>query len=91
MQTIDQLGRLRAEIATLQAEAKALEEQLKADGEGIIEGAMFRGTVAVFERESVDWKTVAKKLGPSRQLVRAHTSHSTTVRLTVAARKKEAA
>ena len=49
------------------------------------------GTVSEVETDRVDWKAVAQKMNPSRQLVRANTKRNTSVRLTVAARRKDVA
>ena len=89
--TIDTIGNLRAQIADLQAEVKAHEAALKAEGAGYYEGDLFAGTVSEVDGTRVDWKAVAAKLEPSHQLVSAHTKATHTVRLTVSARKKAAA
>ncbi len=90
--TIDRLGALRAQISELQAQAKTLENNIKAAGvDTIIEGDLFRGAVSYVDTARVDWKSVAAKLEPSHQLVTAHTKHSRTVRLTVSARQRNAA
>ena len=89
--TIDTLGHIRAQIADLQAEAKRLEADIKAEGAGTYEGELFRVTVSEVDSQRVDWKAVAAKLEPSRQLVTAHTKDVHSVRLTVSARKKAAA
>lgn len=88
---IDQLGALRAQIADLQASAKALENEIKAAGPGTYEGDFYRTTVAEVVSERTDWKAVAAKLDPSYQLVSAHTKEVHTVRLTVSARRRAAA
>jgi len=89
--TIDRLGYIRAQIADLQEQAKALEAELKNTGPGSYEGNLFRATVSDVERKLTDWKAIAAKFEPSRQLIQAHTklSHSITVRVT--ARKRAAA
>ena len=73
---IDELGRVNAETAELGAKAKAIKAMLQTRiGEGEAEeGADYRAAHAVSNRTTVDWKTVAAKLKPSRQLVQAHTS-----------------
>ena len=89
--TIDAIGCLRARIADLQAQIKPLEQELKKCGEGYYEGELFGGTVSEVETDRVDWKAVAQKMNPSRQLVRANTKRNTSVRLTVVARRKDVA
>jgi hypothetical protein len=79
----DLLGMLKAQIAELETAAKVEHARLVALGVGAHEGAIFRATVSVADRETVDWKAVAAKLEPSRQLVVAHTATKevTTVRV----------
>jgi hypothetical protein len=77
----DQLAEIRAEVKRLQALEKDLAEALKAGADPI--GLNFRATVISSDRDSVDWKAVAAKLRPSRQLVTAHTRHSTVVSVRV--------
>ena len=80
---IDALGEVKAQIANLEAQEKALRDQIAARGEGAYEGELFRASVSITERESIDWKAIAAKLEPSRQLITAHTSAKevTTVRV----------
>jgi hypothetical protein len=89
--TIDAIGNLRARIADLQAQIKPLEVSLKEEGEGYYEGELFAGTVSEVLTDRVDWKAVALKLNPSRQLIAGNTKTGTSVRLTVSARSKAAA
>jgi len=72
---VDRLGDVKARIADLTAEAKELEAQIVAAGVPVVEGRYFRAAVSHCEgRVSVDWKSIAAKFEPSRQLVTAHTS-----------------
>lgn len=84
---IDHLGLLRAQIADLQAEAKLLEQGIKAGGAGRYAGGMFEALVFEQRRETTDWKAVAARLEPSRQLVAAHTTSASVLILKLAARK----
>lgn len=79
----DALGALKAQIADLEAQAKIEHARLVALGAGAYEGEIFRATVSIAERESIDWKTIAARLEPSRQLIAAHSSAKevTTVRV----------
>ena len=88
---IDHLGHLRAQIADLQEQAKDLEIEIKAAGPGVHEGHLYRTTVSEVVTDRVDWKGVAVKLNPSRQLITAHTSEVHSIRLTVSARRRAAA
>jgi hypothetical protein len=78
---VDQLGRLQAQIADLEAQAKAIKSTLSAIGEGAYEGELFRATVSKSERETLDMKAAREKLSP--QWIRAHTKVTpvTTVRV----------
>ena len=72
---VDQLGGLNAAIAAMQAEAKAVKQMLqeRIEAGDAAEGNAFRASHALQNRSTVDWKAVAAKLNPSRQLVSAHT------------------
>jgi hypothetical protein len=83
---IDQLGEIKAEIAKLEAIEKTLRDEIAARGPGAWEADMFRATVSVSDREKIDWKAIAEKLGPSRQLVTANTSSIEIVTVKVTAR-----
>ena len=76
--TVDRLATLKAEIARLKTEEDALKDVL-------IEGTQHRAAIShCAGRELIDWKTIAAKFNPSRQLIAAHTSQGepyATVRL----------
>jgi hypothetical protein len=80
----DMIGELDATLAPLQKERDALAAQLKLAGAGRYTGTLWNATVVDSIVESVDWKAVAAKLNPSRQLVTAHTRQSprTTLKIT---------
>lgn len=87
----DELGSLRAEIETLQAAAKGLEDILKASNVVEAKGSLFRVSISYgVETKSVAWKKIAEKFNPSRQLVTANTKVSVSDRVRVTAMKKEA-
>ena len=56
-----------------------------------LDGDAYHVTFSQALATKVDWKAVAEKLAPSRQLVTAHTSQSLGYRLNVRARQLEAA
>ena len=56
-------------------------------GESAIDGAAYRAAVSVVEKVAVDWKAIAERLGPSRQLVAAYSKPSSYVSVRVSARK----
>lgn len=86
---VDSLGQIRAQIADLREREAALEEKLKAQGDGKHNGVFFRATVTSYDGTSVAWKAIALKFKPSAQLVTAHTSHPSIVRVDVTARLTE--
>ena len=89
---VDDLGRLKAQIADLEAKAKGLHQQLEAMGAGSYEGALFQATVSDVTRESPDaiLKAKIKQLlekHTSRQFRKAHTKETSYVSIRVAARR----
>ena len=68
---VDDLGVLQAQIAELEGKAKVIKDTLKAEGAGAYEGDLFRATVSVSDRETLDMKAVREKLSP--QFISAHT------------------
>lgn len=87
MPLVDQLGYLSAEIANLELRQKQLEDELKAIGAGAYEGALFRATVSVADRKTLDMKAVRKKL--SKQFIAAHTKTKEVMSVHVVARTGE--
>lgn len=85
----DELGVLRAEIAELQAREHDLKAAVVAAGERV-EGELFDALPVFSEKDQIDWKSVAQKLNPSRQLVQAHTKHSVSVSVRVTAKPQRA-
>ena len=79
--TVDRLGDLRAKIAALRIEEKALQNVLIEQGPGAYEGELFRATVSKNERATLDMAAVRAKLSP--QFISANTTISevTTVRV----------
>jgi len=83
---VDALGELKAEIAKLETLEKALRDEIAALGAGAHDGNLFRASVSIADRESTDWKAIALKLEPSRQLITAHTSAKSVTTVRVVAR-----
>ncbi len=81
---VDELGIVKAKIAALKRIEDAMKQQLINTGLTEADGGTFRATVSFTNRETTDWKAIAEKLEPSRQLITAHTTYSpcTTVRVT---------
>jgi len=90
---VDQIADLDAKMAALKADREALAGELKTAGAGQYEGSLHIATVSESERTTVDWRTVAEKMEPSRQLIAAHSETRVVVslRLTGKARKAAAA
>ena len=84
---VDQLGEVKAKIAHLKTVEDQLKKQLVESGEVEADGSVFRATVSFTNREQIDWKAVAEKLEPSRQLITAHTSFTASTTVRVSARK----
>lgn len=70
--TIDALGEIKAQIAALEIKEKALKANLASLGAGAYEGDMFRISISVTNRETLDMKAVREKLSP--QFIAAHTN-----------------
>ena len=73
----DRLGQIKAQLADLKKEEAKLKDTLIDSGLAVVEGSFYR--VALTESEGkvlVDWRTIAEKFSPSRQLIKANTSKS---------------
>lgn len=85
----DELGRARAEMKEIKDKVSFLESILLDSDESVVEGDFFRVALSRnVERETVNWKKIAAKFEPSRQLVRAYTRFSTFNRVNISALKK---
>jgi hypothetical protein len=72
---VDRLAAIKAQLAELTLEEKALKETLTASGLDAIDGTAHRVAIShCAGRVVIDWESVAAKFAPSRQLVAAHTS-----------------
>ena len=83
----DELGIIRAQAADLKSSEKEISEILIAADVHTLEDEQFRAVVVESMRTTVDWKNVAAKLKPSRQLVTAHTSEREVISIRVNARR----
>ena len=72
--TADDLGRIKAEISDLEIRKGELEDIIIESGETEVEGRLFRVTVSIYDRATVAWKKIAKKLNASRQIIKANTA-----------------
>jgi len=86
---VDKLGQVKAHLADL----KKLENELKQDlidsGLASIDGTFYRVAISECDgKTSIDWKAIAEKFNPSRQLVTANTTYGDDyVTVRVSARK----
>ena len=72
---VDELGTLRASLATLKDDEAEIRTLLIDAGVDVAEGDLFRATISRSTRELIDWQKIAQRFKPSRQLVRANTEH----------------
>lgn len=86
---VDQLGAMQAAIADMKRKADKIRTELEDAGLTDIEGQLYRASFAtVAGRTATDWKTIAERLNPSRQLIAAHTTTGApSTRLTIKARQ----
>lgn len=84
---VDRLGALAAQVAALDLEAARLRTDLEAAGLQDIHGTHYRAHFAQCKgAQKIDWKTIAAKFKPSRQLIAAHTTiGSESTRMTIKA------
>ena len=82
--TIDALGALKAQIAALEIKEKELKKALGDLKPGAYEGELFRLSISVSNRETLDMKAVREKLTP--QFITAHTNVTEVRTLKVSAR-----
>ena len=87
----DELGFVRAQIADLKDRESDIRETFIEAGVTAMEGETFRAVVVESLRTTIDWKTVAAKMEPSRQLVTAHTTEKEVISIRVSARRGVAA
>jgi hypothetical protein len=85
----DELGTIRAKMADLKAREAEIRETFIDAGIHALEDKRFRAVVVESLRKTVDWKAVAAKLKPSRQLVTAHTNEREVISIRVNARRGE--
>ena len=88
-EVIDRLGSVKGAIADLQAEEAALKAIITAQPIVAAEGQLYRVAVSsVDSRPVIDWRAIAEKFNPSRQLVTANTTYTEPYRaVRVSARK----
>lgn len=71
---VDRLAMTLTQIAELEREAAELKARLVASGESRVAGTLHNASIARLDgRTSIDWRAIAERLSPSRQLIVAHT------------------
>jgi hypothetical protein len=72
---VDTLGALRAVIADLTKHADQIRTELEDAGLAAIDGQHYSASFTPVKGRTVtDWETIAQRLKPSAQLIRAHTT-----------------
>lgn len=71
---VDRIAQLKAQISDLTQEETALKAALIDAGLEAIDGTLHRAAISWTVKKITDWRTIAEKLEPSRQLIAAHTS-----------------
>ena len=92
MHIVDQFGHIKAQIAELEEQEKAVRDQIIAMGQKEVEGELFRAVVATADRSGRDAAFKAKieeliEEHLSAQYVRAHTTSTSVTSVRVSARK----
>jgi hypothetical protein len=81
---VDTLAQIRADIADLKEREDTYKAALIAAGHRAIEGTAHRATISEpIYRVTIDWRTIAERLEPSRQLIAAHTTTAEEPTITV--------
>ena len=83
---VDQLGLLLAQIADLEAQAEYIKDQIKNEGEGAYEGSLYKGTVTLSQRTTVDSKGVFKEYNVPAELIAKYSKTTAIITLKVTSR-----
>jgi len=86
---VDQLGELKAEIATLQEKENELKEQIRESKESEIEGKLFRVTISRSDRTTTDYKSLIEKLKVKDSVLKRYQSSTEVVTIKVTSRQSE--
>lgn len=87
----DELGNIRAQLADLKDREGQIRNTFIKAGIKALEDEQFRAVVVESMRTQIDWRTIAEKLEPSRQLMTAHTTEKEVISIRVSARRGLAA
>ena len=80
---IDRLGALLAQQDALEAEIKALKDEVVEAGEGKHDGALFRANVILSPRKTVQWDAVQEQFPIPAEIIAACTKHSAVIQVRV--------
>ena len=83
---VDQLGLLLAQIADLEAQAEAIKNELKNGDEGSIEGSLYKATISLSQRTTVDNKGVFKEANIPSELIAKYSKTTAVITLKVTSR-----
>lgn len=84
---VDELGKLKADIAALELLEKAIVDKLKTMGAGNYAGKKYDAVVYDMDKSSTDWKELMFDLGFSQGLVDRYTDSKPVTALKVTAKK----
>lgn len=88
IEAVDELGRVKAQVAALTRIEEKLKTQLKASGKPEINGVTFRATVSESERETLDMEAVRtyfNRTPAGKRWIKAHTNSTPTTTVRVVA------
>ncbi len=83
---VDQLGLLLAQIADLEAQADIIKNELKNGDEGSIEGSLYRATISLSQRTTVDNKAVFVAANVPAELIAKYSKTTAVITLKVTSR-----
>ncbi len=86
MNAVDTLGNLLAQIADLTAQAEEIKDSLKNGSDRVFEGDLFKATVIVANRSTVDYKGLVKALGIDPMMLMEFTRNTEVVSVKVTSR-----
>lgn len=70
---VDRIAQLKAQISDLTQEEAALKAALIDCGLDTVNGTEHRAAISWTVKKTTDWRAIAEKFEPSRQLIAAHT------------------
>jgi len=83
---LDKLGILLAQIAELEEQAEVIKNAFKNAGEGKYEGNLYKATVSLSQRNTVDYKSLVADLGISEHTLSKYTKTTASIAIRVTAR-----